>query len=285
MRAVGLRRAAGAAAGRRPRLVRRDGRRRGPRSTSTLPAERGDILDRNGEPLADSVDGLMVVADPTLTADRPPEIADVPRPSGSTSTTSRPCTRLRERGQPVRVPRPPGARRPSRREVVEEADERRLRGPRHPPRPGARLPGRRRRRQPGRLPRHRRAAGRLRAHLRQAALPAPTARRRYEVGGGNRIPLGESTVDRRRSTARTCRPPSTATCSGTPSGCCARPSRTRGAESGFAVVMDSRDRRDAGAGRLPDVRRQQPDCRRPRRDLGSRAHAATSTSPARSRRC
>ena len=30
----------------------------------TLPAERGDILDRNGEPLADSVDGMMVVADP-----------------------------------------------------------------------------------------------------------------------------------------------------------------------------------------------------------------------------
>ncbi len=32
-----------------------------------LPAERGDILDRNGEPLADSVAGLMVVANPTMT--------------------------------------------------------------------------------------------------------------------------------------------------------------------------------------------------------------------------
>ncbi len=40
-----------------------------------LPAERGDILDRNGEPLADSVAGLMVVADPTMTADRAPELA------------------------------------------------------------------------------------------------------------------------------------------------------------------------------------------------------------------
>jgi cell division protein FtsI (penicillin-binding protein 3) len=40
-----------------------------------LPAERGDILDRNGEPLADSVDGLMVVANPTMTADRAPELA------------------------------------------------------------------------------------------------------------------------------------------------------------------------------------------------------------------
>ena len=40
-----------------------------------LPATRGDILDRNGEPLADSVDGLMVVADPLMTADRAAEIA------------------------------------------------------------------------------------------------------------------------------------------------------------------------------------------------------------------
>ncbi len=31
-----------------------------------LPAERGSILDRNGKPLADSVDGLMVTVDPTL---------------------------------------------------------------------------------------------------------------------------------------------------------------------------------------------------------------------------
>ncbi|SED31775.1 peptidoglycan synthetase FtsI [Nocardioides exalbidus] len=41
----------------------------------TLPAERGDILDRNGIPLADSIKGKMVVADPTLTADDAPAIA------------------------------------------------------------------------------------------------------------------------------------------------------------------------------------------------------------------
>ncbi len=40
-----------------------------------LPAERGDILDRNGQPLADSVDGLMVVADPSLTSESAPELA------------------------------------------------------------------------------------------------------------------------------------------------------------------------------------------------------------------
>jgi cell division protein FtsI (penicillin-binding protein 3) len=40
-----------------------------------LPATRGDILDRNGDPLADSVDGLMVVADPLMTAEQAPELA------------------------------------------------------------------------------------------------------------------------------------------------------------------------------------------------------------------
>ena len=43
--------------------------------TAVLPAERGDILDRNGEPLADSVDGLMVIADPSQTAAKAPELA------------------------------------------------------------------------------------------------------------------------------------------------------------------------------------------------------------------
>jgi cell division protein FtsI (penicillin-binding protein 3) len=33
-----------------------------------LPATRGDILDRNGQPLAESVEGRMVIADPALTA-------------------------------------------------------------------------------------------------------------------------------------------------------------------------------------------------------------------------
>ena len=40
-----------------------------------LPAERGRILDRNGEPLADSIDGLMIVADPSLTEQDAPELA------------------------------------------------------------------------------------------------------------------------------------------------------------------------------------------------------------------
>lgn len=40
-----------------------------------LPAERGQILDRNGVPLAGSIDGVMVVADPLWTTPAAPELA------------------------------------------------------------------------------------------------------------------------------------------------------------------------------------------------------------------
>jgi cell division protein FtsI (penicillin-binding protein 3) len=42
---------------------------------AVLPAARGDILDRNGEPLARSVEGVTIIADPELTAGQAPEIA------------------------------------------------------------------------------------------------------------------------------------------------------------------------------------------------------------------
>jgi cell division protein FtsI (penicillin-binding protein 3) len=42
---------------------------------AVLPARRGAILDRNGAPLASSVDGLMIVADPQQTTPKAPEIA------------------------------------------------------------------------------------------------------------------------------------------------------------------------------------------------------------------
>jgi cell division protein FtsI (penicillin-binding protein 3) len=45
--------------------------------TVTLPARRGTITDRNGQPLADSVDGLMIVADPTLTIKNAGPIATI----------------------------------------------------------------------------------------------------------------------------------------------------------------------------------------------------------------
>ncbi|MCA1982486.1 peptidoglycan D,D-transpeptidase FtsI family protein [Nocardioides nematodiphilus] len=43
--------------------------------TQVLPAQRGRILDRNGEPLADSADGLMITAAPSITAEKAPELA------------------------------------------------------------------------------------------------------------------------------------------------------------------------------------------------------------------
>jgi len=45
--------------------------------TVSLPATRGAITDRNGVALADSVDGLMLVADPTLTVKHASEIATI----------------------------------------------------------------------------------------------------------------------------------------------------------------------------------------------------------------
>jgi cell division protein FtsI (penicillin-binding protein 3) len=43
--------------------------------TVELPAQRGEIFDRNGRPLADSVDGRMVVADPQMTRAKAPHLA------------------------------------------------------------------------------------------------------------------------------------------------------------------------------------------------------------------
>src|SRR3954463_9973551 len=45
--------------------------------TEVLPATRGAITDRNGVPLAESLDGSMIVADPTKTAPDAAEIASV----------------------------------------------------------------------------------------------------------------------------------------------------------------------------------------------------------------
>ena len=146
-----------------------------------LPAERGDILDRNGEPLADSVDGLMVVADPPMTADRAPEIAKFLSTRLQIDYFST-LERLRvedsrfqyiARQVPASLANVRGRRRRG------EG----LRGPRHPAGPGADLPGPRRGGQPGRLPRHpaqerrRQAAGRTRGHASTPTSPAPTARR------------------------------------------------------------------------------------------------------------
>ena len=182
--ALGLRRPPGAA--RRASTRGRTPRWRPPRARSTvvLPAERGDILDRNGEPLADSVDGLMVVADPALTTDSAPEIARFLAERLSTSTTSTPW-----RGSATRAAgssTSPG-RCPRRWPTTSSTRPRRAghRRPVDPARPGAHLPGPRRGGQPGRLRGHRRGVRRPGAGLRQAPL---RHRRRGPLRGRRRQP-------------------------------------------------------------------------------------------------
>jgi cell division protein FtsI (penicillin-binding protein 3) len=202
----------------------------------SLPAERGDILDRNGEPFARSVEGLMVVADPLLTADQAPEIAKfLANRLGVDYFTILP--RLREEGSRFeylarRVPSTVATK------VVEEAEERGLEGldtRRDPVRDypaddvGANLVGF--------VGTDVALAGFERTFDSQLAGTDGSAR--YQVGGGNRIPLGESTIvdsrdgedlhttldlDLQWYTQRVLR----------------QTVEDAGAESGFAVVMDTK---------------------------------------------
>ena len=156
-----------------------------------LPATRGDILDRNGKPLAESINGLMVVADPLLTADKAPELAKflANRLDVDYFTI---LPRLREKGSRFefiarRVPSTQAT------EVVEEAEQ-------------AGFDGLDTRQDPVRdYP-----AGDVGANMIgfvgtdealggfertfDEILAGKDGRARYAVGGGNRIPLGESTI-------------------------------------------------------------------------------------------
>ena len=226
----------------------------------------------------------MVVADPSMTADQAPRARQVPRRRGCDIDYFDDPPAAAQAGQPLRVHRPAGAR------------------PRWPPTSSTRprtpgFKGLDTRRDPVRdYPADDVAAnlvgfmgtdgplGRARADLRQPARRAPTARRRYEVGGGNRIPLGESTIvaagngtdlhttidrDLQWYTQRVLRQT-------------VEDARRR-------VRLRRRDghphRRAARAGRLPDLRRQQPAGRRRKERPRLARAAATSTSPARWRRC
>jgi cell division protein FtsI (penicillin-binding protein 3) len=156
-----------------------------------LPAERGDILDRNGEPLAGSISGLMVIADPALTSEHAPELArflykrlDVDYP-----TT---LERLREEGSRYeyiarRVPATHAT------EVVAAAERAGFEGlftQRDPLRDypagdvAANLVGF--------MGTDEALAGFERTF--DESLSGTDGSARYEVGGGNRIPLGENTV-------------------------------------------------------------------------------------------
>jgi cell division protein FtsI (penicillin-binding protein 3) len=159
----------------------------------TLPAERGDILDRNGEPLADSVDGQMIVADPYMTQDEAPELAKflATRLDVDYFQTLK---RLREKGSRFeflarRVPSTVAT------DVVTAAREAGFEGIATRPDPIRDYP-----------------AGDVAANLIgfmgtdeplgglertfDQQLSGTDGSARYEIGGGNRLPLGESTITR-----------------------------------------------------------------------------------------
>jgi cell division protein FtsI (penicillin-binding protein 3) len=156
-----------------------------------LPAERGDILDRNGRPLADSVAGMMVVADPELTYAHAADLAAFLYKKLGVDYVAT-LAKLRERGSRFeyiarRVPATLAT------EVVEEAERLKLKGldtRRDPLRSypagdvAANLVGFIGTDEP--------LAGMERTFDKQ--LSGTDGSERYEVGGGNRIPLGDSTV-------------------------------------------------------------------------------------------
>lgn len=156
-----------------------------------LPAQRGDILDRNGEPLADSVAGLMIIADPELTSSKAAEIAAFLYKRLDIDYVST-LAKLREHGSRFeyiarRVPSTVAT------EVLDEAKRRGFKGldsQRDPLRDypagdvAANLVGFVGTDEP--------LAGFERTFNKQ--LSGKDGSARYEVGGGNRIPLGDSTV-------------------------------------------------------------------------------------------
>ncbi len=171
--ALVLRSPTGPAAGDRPEVVRRDGGRRGldrggaPRRPGRHPRPQRHPARRLGRGTDDR-------RGPGVDAAGRPRAGEVPRRPARHRLLRDPGRPARHR-QPLRVRRPPGPLDPGHRRPG-RGRRAGLRGAVHAPGPGPGLPGRGRRGQPGRLPRHpgprggRTAAGRLRAHLRQAAV-------------------------------------------------------------------------------------------------------------------
>ncbi len=156
-----------------------------------LPAVRGDILDRNGEPMAASVDGMMVVADPLMTTDQAPELAKF-LANRLDVDYFKILPRLREEGSRFeyiarRVPATLATK------VVDEAEKAGFKGldtRRDPVRdyPAGDVAAN----MIGFIGTDEALGGFERTFDKQLAGTDGSAR--YAVGGGNRIPLGESTV-------------------------------------------------------------------------------------------
>jgi cell division protein FtsI (penicillin-binding protein 3) len=236
-----------------------------------LPAERGEILDRNGEPFADSVAGLMVVADPKLTSAHAADLAaflygklDV--------DYAKTLAKLREHtidGEEARfeyiarrVPSTVAT------EVVDEAKRRGYKGldtRRDPLRDypaddvAANLVGFIGTDEP--------LAGFERTFDKQ--LSGTDGSARYEVGGGNRIPLGESTVTKPVD-GKTLRTTLDLDLQWYAQRVLQQTVEDARAESGFAIVMDTRTGGLLAVADGPTFDANNPTAS-PKSDLGSRA--------------
>ncbi|HEY0948673.1 penicillin-binding protein 2 [Nocardioides sp.] len=231
-----------------------------------LPATRGDIVDRNGKPLAGSIDGLMIVADPSMTADRAPELARFLYRRLDIDYVDT-LNKLREQGSRFeyiarRVPATQAT------EVVDAAEKLGFEGldtRRDPVRDypagdvAANLVGFMGTDEP--------LAGLERTFDHQLAGRDGSAR--YEVGGGHRIPLGESTVtepvdgqDLRTTIDLDLQWYAQRVLGQTVE-------NARG-DSGFAVVMDSRTGELLAVADYPTFDANDPTAS-PKADLGSRA--------------
>ena len=157
-----------------------------------LQAERGDILDRNGKPLADSVDGLMIVADPYMTTDEAPELAKflANRLDVDYFATLKKLRESSSRFEYIarRVPSTVAT------DVVNAAEEAGFNGIATRPDPIRDYPaGDVAANLVGFMGTDEALAGLERTF--DAQLAGKDGSARYEVGGGNRIPLGESTIE------------------------------------------------------------------------------------------
>ncbi len=207
-----------------------------------LPAERGEILDRSGQPLAASVEGMMVIADPYAAAPRATELAKF-LSSRLRIDYFDTLTRLRaqdSRFQYVARQVPATLAR----DVLAEAQKEEFTGlslRRDPVRvyPGNDVAAN--------------VVGFLGTPLKDgtaqplagleesfdATLSGRDGTARYQVGGGNRIPLGDRTI-KEAIHGRNLRTTIDADLQWYTQRVLRQTVRDAGAESGFAVVLDSR---------------------------------------------
>ena len=243
--------------------------------TVPLVAERGDILDRNGVPLADSVKGKMVVADPDLTADRAPELARL---------LSRPARRrlLPDPHGPARPPEGSRYEYVARRvpstlagDTLAELDDAGFTGIEPPGRPDPLLPRRRRGRQPlGYMGTDEPLGGFERTFDKQLAGVDGEATWQSDSGKGVRIPLRESTLKAAHNGAPL-RTTIDRDLQWFTQKVLAQSVRQYRAESGAAVVMDTRTGEILALADVPTFDANDADARPTRTTSASRALSDT----------